>query len=422
MIATYVQKLRLFSRGVRLYLITWALLGFCWVGIYNTLLNLYLLRLGFDPELIGLVNGIRMIVYAIFCLVAGALGGRWGVRRMLTAGLSVMLLGAGLMPLAGLVPRNLQPVWVGCTLTFSAIGGASYLANGTPFLMSATDEEERDHVFSVWSALLPLAGFAGSLVAGLLPGLFSTMLGVSLDQPVPYRYPLLIAAVLFVPGVVALLATHKVGRGRAEAAASEAGPLPLATIALTGMVFLLYAAGTGVIFIFFNVYLDAGLRVSTALVGTVMALGQLLSVPAALASPFAIARWGKGPTVVLGYLGVALSMLALALIPHWIAAALGFLGYYAMTSIAGPAFYMFTQEAVSPGRRPLMSGTTSMAEGVSFAVMAMGGGYAMTALGYRSPFLIAAFVVAAGALLFWAFFLRTPRGSMAWAPARDAAE
>ena len=68
-----------------------------------------------------------------------------------------------------------------------------------PFLTLICPPRLRNHVFSTQVALWPLAGFAGSLCGGLLPGLFSAFLGLPEDHPAPYRYPLLLAAgVLFI--------------------------------------------------------------------------------------------------------------------------------------------------------------------------------------------------------------------------------
>ena len=58
-----------------------------------------------------------------------------------------------------------------------------------------------------------------------------------------------------------------------------------------------------------------------------------------------------------------------------------------------------------------MSGAVNMAFGLSFSAMALGGGYLIGALGYRSLFLTGAGLTAAGALLFWAYF-RVPRGEL----------
>ena len=56
MTTTYLQKLRMFGLDVRLYLISLALANSAFMGIYGVLLNLYILRLGFGPEFIGLLQ------------------------------------------------------------------------------------------------------------------------------------------------------------------------------------------------------------------------------------------------------------------------------------------------------------------------------------------------------------------------------
>jgi predicted MFS family arabinose efflux permease len=115
---------------------------------------------------------------------------------------------------------------------------------------------------------------------------------------------------------------------------------------------------------------------------------------------------------------MALSLLPLALISHWGAVGLGFMGVAALASIARPAITVTQQEIVSPIWWAAMSGATTMAAGLSWSAVAFGGGYVITALGYRSLFLIGAGLTAAGALLFWAYF-RVPRGELASHPALD---
>jgi hypothetical protein len=81
MASAYLHKLRLFSRDVRLVLITAALLGFTvFGGIYPVLLNLYLLRLGYGPKFIGLVNAALNLAFSGFCLPAGARDSRTNPR------------------------------------------------------------------------------------------------------------------------------------------------------------------------------------------------------------------------------------------------------------------------------------------------------------------------------------------------------
>ena len=66
MIVRYFQKLGLISRDEWLCLVSWTVLGFAYFGIYPVLFNLYLLRLGYGFEFVGLINGLGMIAFTIF--------------------------------------------------------------------------------------------------------------------------------------------------------------------------------------------------------------------------------------------------------------------------------------------------------------------------------------------------------------------
>ena len=70
-----------FSRDVRLYLMANALFGFVlFGGIYPLLYNLYLLRLGYNTQFVGLANATGALCFALSSLPSGMLGGRWGSR------------------------------------------------------------------------------------------------------------------------------------------------------------------------------------------------------------------------------------------------------------------------------------------------------------------------------------------------------
>jgi MFS family permease len=398
---TYLHVLRDFNRDVRLYLITTMLIGLTVDGgVYTVLFNLYLLRLGYGPEFIGLVNGSGMLLFALFCLPAGTLSGRLGNRRMMIGGLSLLLIGCGLLPFAELHTGNWRAGWLFITWCFAFIGFAVYFVNTAPFAMKVAHQSERNHVFSVQAALWSLAGFAGSLIGGFLPGIFAMYLGVSLDQPAPYRYSLLAASLLLIPSVLAIGATREVHAQSTTERQIKGEPSPLRLIAFLTLVRLLVVTGVGTLFIFFNVYMDAGLHISTVHIGVLSALGRLLSIPTALIVPLLTRRWGNGRTAAWASLGTAVSMLPLILVSHWSAAGLGFIGVLALTSIRYPTFLVYTMEVVPPARRGTMSGAGEMASGLSFSSMALGGGYIIEALGYRSLFLTGASLTVIGTLSF----------------------
>jgi len=91
-------------------------------------------------------------------------------------------------------------------------------------------------------------------------------------------------------------------------------------------------------------------------------------------------------------------------VSHAGAAGLGFIGLTAMASIRRPAISVYGMEIVPAAWRMAMSSATTMAAGMSWCLVALGGGYLITHLGYLSFFLAAAGITAVGAVLFWLSF------------------
>ncbi len=415
MVTEYIQKLRLFGRDVWLYLAAWSLVGFAYLGIFMVLFNLYLLRLGYGPEFIGLVNGVGLFALAIFSIPSGALGRKWGSRRMMIIGMALMTIGFTAVPLAELVPASWQRGWFLVTWSVVSFSAPLYTVNAMPFLMSVTGPEERNYAFSMQAALFSLAGFAGGMMAGFLPGIFSGILAIPTDLPAPFRYPLFFAGALMFVG---LLLTIAMREGEVEQEQSEkssamaGGPIPLVLITVMAIVMLLRVTGEWAPNVFYNVYLATELRTSTAFIGSSIAAGRLVAGVAALSMPLAVKQWGKERVIGWGTIGVALCLLPLALIPQAGVAAAGFVGAIALTTLVNGAFFVYSQELVSPSWRAVMSGATSMGMGVGGSLMLIAGGRIIPIAGFSVFFLIAAGLTTAGAVLFLTYF-HVPRGEIA---------
>jgi MFS family permease len=409
----YVRALRGLNRNVRLYLFTTALLGFTiFGGIYPVLFNLYLLRLGHGLDFVGLIGSIVGLSFALFSLPAGIISRKWGGRRTMIAGFGTALLTCAVMPVAEFLPPRWSSGWLLVTSVARAAGFAMYWVNARPFLMSATGERERTHVYAVQSAVFPLTGFLGSLLAGLMPGGFATLLNVSLDHPAPYRYPLWIVAVLLLPGLAALASMREFSTEASHEPAGSRSAVPLGLIVLLSLCVFLQATGQGAMMAFYNVYLDDHLQVSTSTIGAISASAQLLSALFALGTPFLARRWGNSRVFVWASVGIACALLPLALIPHWGAAALGYLGVMALGGIALPAINVYQMELVSLAWRTAMSGSTAMVSGLNWSAAAFVGGHVIETWGYRPFYLLGAGLTLAGALLFRSYF-GVPRGELA---------
>ena len=86
MVHEYIDRVRRFSPQVRLVLLMWLLAGFALYGVGLVLRSLYILRLGYGPEFIGLLGAVSSLGFTLFCFPCGAIGDRWGCQRAVTAG------------------------------------------------------------------------------------------------------------------------------------------------------------------------------------------------------------------------------------------------------------------------------------------------------------------------------------------------
>jgi MFS family permease len=425
MAVRFVQELRLLSPAVARYFTTIAVVGFAVDGgVYAVLLNLYLLRLGYGPEQIGLINAAGTLTFGLASLPAGALGARWGSQRMLLLGLGMLLVGCILIPFADLLAPAWRLPWLLANEVVLYIGLALYFVNTAPYVLEVVSPARRNQTFSLQIALLSLAAFVGSLVGGLLPPTVAALLGASTEQPAPYRYALLVAGLALLPAILAFRGSRPdPGGAKGGAVMQEVEPAadltaipPAATaivglLALIALVRLLQVAGLAALTTFFNVYLDSELLLPTAQIGAIIACGRLLGVPAALATSTLTARFGNRAVVIAASLGTALSILPIALIPHWGAAGLSFIGVIGLSWIRYAASTVYFLELVPPSRRATVSGVTEMAAGITFTMLTFGGGYAIALLGYRSLFLAGAALTGLSALVFWrAFGRRAPEG------------
>ena len=380
----YQDRIRLFNRDMRLYLLVWALVPFAYFGIQGVLLNLYLLRLGFGPEFIGLLIGSGQLIWALFALPAGVIGTRCGVRGAFVAGLLLSSLGSGLFLLVEQLPTGLQPSWLITSWMVMWLGAALTTVNSIPFVMGKTKEPGR--VFAAQAGLEALMGFAGSLLASFLPGLLATGMETSLTEAAPYGRALWLAPILYLLAAAALLPAQPLGEIAQEAESGDDFAPPARLFVFLGLFVFLLSAGDGTMLGFLNVYLDVGLHVPTSRIGLVMGAGRLLPVTAVVLAPLVLQRLGSESALSWAAMGTSLGLLVVAAFPGWLAAAGGFLGIRAMSALADPAKKVLSQKAVARRWRGTTSAILTIGLALGWAASAAAGGFVITAAGFSTLF------------------------------------
>lgn len=401
----YLNTLKLFNWNVRYFLMAGAVHGFVFFGIYSLLLNLYLLRLGYESEFIGLVNGLGPFMLAVFSLPAGTISRRWGSRRVMIWSYFTLAISFGLVPLSEWLPETFRSTWIVGTYALAWISAAFLIVNFGPYLMTWTGEEERNHAFALQAASMPVAGFLGSFLGGTLPNIFASLANVTLDSPVPYRNALLVASVIELLTVVVLTQTTETEEKTGiptSAQASDNTPPPYRLIIVFAIVNMLAVAGEWTMRVYFNVYLDRALSTPTTIIGMISASAQLMGLTAFLV-PQATAFWGRNRIVRFGLFSIFVSFIPLILIAHWLAVGAGYMILLAVLSLTYPTLGVFSQSVVNPQWRTAIASAMSMSVGVGVAITSLGGGYIVAAFGYQTLFILGALAGILGSVVAWRF-------------------
>ena len=388
-----------FSRNAKLLLAAVGIFAVGVYGIHGLLRILYILRLGHGPEYVGLFSAASALTFTVMGLPSGALGSRFGVRRVMLIGGGIAVMGMAILPLVEFMPVWAQNVWPIASQVFRAAGWSMFTVNFVPALMTSTTARNRNSAYALSSALRGFGTFAGTVSGGLLPSFFANVLGKTIDAPGPYRLGMWVGAAVGLAGLLPLSLVGQVGKAAPKEDAEPRGPFPVLTIALVVAYVVLARVGWSSCRAFCSAYMDVELHLSPSSIGLITGVGQFAAVLTPLLASRMIAHRDNGWVLTVTSLGTALGLVPLALIAHWAAVSLGNLGIYAMSAIWMPTLQIFQMELVDARWRSLAYGAAVMGMGLSFGLVSLAGGYIIAATGYRSVFLVGLGLSAAGAAL-----------------------
>ncbi len=388
-----------FSRDTNLLNAAAGIFAVSFFGIRMLLTVLYLLRLGYGLEYIGVFSAIGALAYMTMSLPSGALGGRLGMRKTMLAGGVTAVIGMTMLPLVEFLPSWSRYGWPVLSQVVLIGGWALFSVNLVPALMATTSAHNRNTAFAFSSMVRGLGTLVGTLIGGLLPLLFITISGGSLDDAAPYRYSLWTSAFLGLLSLIPLSLISRVGPITTDTREKVKGPFPVWPVFLIALYAYLSQGGSATCGAFCNAYMDTDLHLSAAAIGLISGAGQLLAVFAPLFVPRMAALHSSAWTLSVTSVGLAISLLPLALIPNWFAAGLGRVGILALTAIWLPVLQVYQMELVEDERRSLAYGIFSAVMGFGFASISLAGGYIVAERGYQSLFLLGAGMCLLGAAL-----------------------
>jgi len=396
---SYISKLQLFGRDAKLYITISFLGAFSW-GISGVIFNLYLRDAGFPEDFIGFFLSVSMFATAGIAFVAGLFTDRSSRKKI--------ILVANIIAFLVLVVQytTLNPMGLIFSQIFLGLSSAFREVAWSPYVTEISSNRERAHLFGVGSGISLLGVFAGNLIGGSMPHVFSDILGIASTDPlvVPYRFTLWLS---LIPSILAILLITQM---TTDTPSSKTARLALRNVRNWGFIgkytssIATVGLGAGMIVMFFNLFFTHEFPIDSGLLGLIFGVNTIILSAGNFLAPWLADRIGKVRTVVLTE---ALSIPFLLTLSWANALELAVLGYVArnvLMNMAGPVSNAFFMEGLTKEERATAVGVVRSADSFVRAIAANIGGW-LLALGlYRLPYLLVSGLYVLGIAFFFGFF------------------
>jgi MFS family permease len=396
----YLARLKSFSHNARQYLL-FVLLTTLNVGIYGVIFNLYILRLGFGEDFLGLILSLSSISIGLFAVPAAFICDRLGRKRTLL--ISSALLTISLTSLYNVTSEELLIIF---SISYGLAQSLSLVTGGTLLVENST-AYERMHLFSVYYIIYTFSTLSGNMIGGFLPGILADVLSLDPDGVMPYRLTLYISLAATIFSFLPLVHIHEKSPSKGNSPGQLTAYKSLFnTKAVRKMVFIycLYGLGWGLSLPYFNVYLDVVFGASSNQIGLIFSVSQLTMIVGYFLVPMLTERLGKIKTAsVVQVLSIPF-LLVFTFGSTILIAAFGYVMRYMLMNMANPILNSFKLEIVRAEQRSVMNSITWMACYTFVGVGTYAGGMMMAGGQNAMPFLTTSMFYALTAGLYYIYF------------------
>jgi MFS family permease len=392
------------NRNTKLFLLSTLLYGFSF-SVWELFFNLYILSLGFNNDILGLIRSATPLAALVLGLPLGLLSDRIGRRTSMLIGLS--------MGLAGMFfqVRLPNPLLI---FSFGLLQGAGFMlyrVSQPPFIMAVSKKENQAVIFSLNFGLLTIATTIGNLIAGQVPTLLEGWLGISRGSAASYQWVITAGILLALTSLVPIFLI------REEKAKPENAPprLPLQTIIrkLTGrkivrrlaIINVIMGFGAAILIPYLNVFLRGKFNISDDLLGIIFSLSSLLVFLGSLISPWLVkvTRSRIIPTVMTQ--GASLFFLfALGFSPVLWAAVVSLFFRTVLMQMSSPLLDNYAMLVSRPEERGTIASVRAMGWQIGQAFGIFISGFIQTRYGFEPIFITTGLLYAISITLTWVYF------------------
>jgi MFS family permease len=394
---------------IKRFLLSTLLYGFTF-SVWGLFFNLYILSLGFNKDMLGLIQAATPIAALVLGFPLGMLSDRIGRRTSMLIGLSVGFLGM-LLEI-----RLLNPLLI---FLFGLVQGAGFMlyrVAQSPFIMTVSKKENQAMVFSLNFGLLTLSNMIGNLLAGQVPDLLEAHFDITVGSAASYQW-VITAGILFattslIP--IFLIRDRKTGKLERKyqlplkAMIRKIGARPIVRQLM--LINLIIGFGAAILIPYLNVFLREKFTISDNLLGLIFSLSSLLVFLGSVITPWLV-RLTKSriiPTVATQGISV-IFLFTLGFSPFLWLAGLSLLLRTVLMQMSSPLLENFAMQISPPEEQGAISSVRGVGWQIGQAIGVFISGLVQTRYGFSPLFIATGLLYTLAVTLTWIFFRPTEK-------------
>lgn len=378
------------TREVGLIFVTLSVISFR-DGFVYTVLQLYLKSVGYTGAFVGSFMFVLGIAASSLLIPFGMVSDRVDRRKVMALGIAFVSIAISLV----IASTEMNTLLVAACIW--GIGNAMYTPCINSILADKIGPEEMEHTYT-YQALLNSFFYGTSALIGWIPELLVSTGGYELSSA--YRLSMVWLVPLGIASLLPLAKVRKVALSKETRRFVLSRNKDVLKLTLTQIVI---GFGAGLSIPMLSYYMSARFGVESGPIGTLNAAVSFIAIPFYFLVPAIAHRLGTIKAITLPQLASIPLLLAMAISPSFVPAAVFFTFRQIFMNMSTPLVTAFTMRIAKPEERGTVSAMTGVAWRVPNSVATQTGGYLFD-VGLNIPLYGTSLIYLIYIPLFFAFF------------------
>lgn len=394
-----------FNRQTKLFLLSTLLYGFSF-SVWELFFNLYILSLGFNNDMLGLIRSATPLSALLLGLPLGLLSDRIGRRTSMIIGLIIGFSGMLL---------QIRLLYTLLIFFFGFVQGAGFMlyhVSQSPFIMATSREENQAMIFSLNFGLLTVAAMIGSLTAGQMPDLLARTFGIVQGSAASYQWVITAGILMATTSLIPIFMLPKDRRTNHQTPLSKPSLKEMLEkligrrlVRRLTLINLFMGLGAAILIPYLNVFLRNKFAIQDELLGLIFSLSSLLVFLGSMITPWLVKITKSRIVPTVATQGASIVFLfSLGFSPILWIAAVSMLLRTVLMQMSIPLLENFAMLLSQPEEQAAISSIRAIGWQMGQAIGIFISGLVQTRFGFSPLFITTGIMYAISVLLTWVYF------------------